>query len=48
MTPVDALQALCVHAKSDIPRFLLFISMEKKKRSQNRIVSYPLLEITRS
>ena len=48
MTSVDALRALCVHAKCDIPRFLLFISMEKKKRSQDRMVSYPLLEITRS
>ena len=48
MTSVDALRALCVHAKCDILRFLLFISMEKKKRSQDRMVSYPLLEITRS
>ena len=48
MTSVDALRALCVHAKGDIPRFLLVISMEKKKRSQDRMVSYPLLEITRS
>lgn len=48
MTSVDALRALCVHAKGDIPRFLLFISMEKKKRSQDRMVSYPLLGITLS
>jgi len=27
MTSVDVLRALCVHAKGDIPFFLLFISM---------------------